>query len=248
MTTGPIAEQPQLLFFNAIFHLTPCAVKLVVEGLAAPLQVSEHVTGIGAPIAVFGLSNHSAFLVPSFGLVLELSEQSHLAAALSMLALSSSLEPGRQNMQALILGQPHDVTHSGPLAPAQHFPAAEATVSPQRDLYFWPALAQRLDHQGQHRPGMLSRIDVAFAQIADQKPFPTKDIQRQKTEVVVKAMKVPPLLQPVHSIVGTVKIQNQFLGSRFETSYELFEEHLMHQPGFFAPRAILQPAQRRTTG
>ncbi len=53
-----------------------------------------------------------------------------------------------------------------------------------------PALAQRLDQQGQDRRSTLSRIDVAFAQIADQEPFPAKDIQRQKTEVVVKAVKV----------------------------------------------------------
>jgi hypothetical protein len=37
---------------------------------------------------VFGLSNYSAFLVPSLGLVLELTEQTHLAVALSVLALS----------------------------------------------------------------------------------------------------------------------------------------------------------------
>ena len=37
-TAGPIAEQAQLLFFYAVFHLAPCAVKLIVESLAAALQ------------------------------------------------------------------------------------------------------------------------------------------------------------------------------------------------------------------
>src|SRR5215469_1797087 len=206
MTTGPIAEEPQLLFFNAVFHLTPGTVKLIVEGLAAALQVSDHVAGIGATITVFGLGDDSALLVPSLGLVLELTKQTHLAATLSVLALRPSLQLDRQSMQALILGQSHDVLHSGPLTPPQHLPAAEATVSAQRDFDFWPALAQRLDQQGQDRPSMLSRIDVALAQIADQEPFSTKDVQRQKAEVVVKAVKVPTLLQSVHSIVGTVKI------------------------------------------
>src|SRR6516162_10760120 len=84
-------------------------------------------------------------------------------------------------MQPLILGQPHDVAHSDPLTPAQHFPAAEAAVSPQRDLYFWPAFAQRLDQQGQDRPGMLSRIDVAFAQIAELEGIVKGDLSNRTT-------------------------------------------------------------------
>jgi hypothetical protein len=32
---------------------------------------------------------------------------------------------------------------------------------------------------------------------------------------------------------------NQNLGSRLEAAHELFEEHLVHQPSFFAPSSIL---------
>ena len=88
---------------------------------------------------------------------------------------------------------------SGPLAPTQHPPTAETTVGSQRDLHFWPAFAQHSDQQRQDRPGVFSRIDVAFAQIADQKPFPTKDIQRQKTEVVR-----PVAQKPQNNVVGLV--------------------------------------------
>jgi hypothetical protein len=82
-------------------------------------------------------------------------------------------------------------------------------------------------------------FDVAFAQIAHPQLFATKDIQRQKAKVVVKTVEVATLLQAVHPIVGTVKIRNQLAGSRLKAAYELFEEHLVHQPGFFAASSIL---------
>ena len=57
---------------------------------------------------------------------------------------------------------------------------------------------------------MLSRIDVAFAQVADQQPFAAKDVEGQKAKVVVITVKVPSLLQTVHPIVGAIQIQYQF--------------------------------------
>jgi len=86
---------------------------------------------------------------------------------------------------------------------------------------------------------MLSRIDVAFAQVADKQPFAAEDVEGQKAKVVVITVKVAPLLKSVYSIVGTVKIQNQFVRGRLEAVDELFEEHLVHQPGFFASSPIL---------
>jgi hypothetical protein len=55
----------------------------------------------------------------------------------------------------------------------------------------------------------------------------------------VKAVKMAILLQSVHSIVSTIKIQNQLARNRLEAVNELFEEHLVHQPGFFAASSIL---------
>lgn len=55
---------------------------------------------------------------------------------------------------------------------------------------------------------MFSRIDVTFAQIAHQQLFATKDIEGQKTKIVVITVKVATLLEPVHPIVSTIKIQD----------------------------------------
>jgi hypothetical protein len=52
----------------------------------------------------------------------------------------------------------------------------------------------------------------------------------------------------VNPIVGTVKIQDQFLGCRLKTADKLFKEHLVHQPGFFASGTIFQSAQSRAAG
>src|SRR5262245_27851917 len=62
---------------------------------------------------------------------------------------------------------------------------------------------------------LLSRIDVAFAQVADKQPFAAEDIQGRKAKIVVITVKWR-LLKPVYSIVGRVKIQNQFARGRLE--------------------------------
>lgn len=130
MTTGPIAKKTELLCLDAIFHLTSSAVNIVVEPLGTTFQIGEHVTRISTPIAVFGLGDDAPLLVPSLGLVLELGEESYFQSASAVLALSALLQPGRQRIESLILGQPYEVAHIVPLAPTQHFTAAKATVGP----------------------------------------------------------------------------------------------------------------------
>ena len=69
------------MFFDPILHLTPSTVNVVVKPLGATFQIGDHVTRIGTPLVVFGLGDDAPLLVPSLGLVLELSEESHFAAA-----------------------------------------------------------------------------------------------------------------------------------------------------------------------
>ena len=42
MTAGPITEESELLFFNAVFHLPSSTVDLVVDHLCIPDQIGDH--------------------------------------------------------------------------------------------------------------------------------------------------------------------------------------------------------------
>ncbi len=72
MATGPITEEPKLLFLDTVFHLSSSTVKFVIKPLGATFEIGQHITRIGSSFALFSFGNNPPFLVPSLGLVLEL--------------------------------------------------------------------------------------------------------------------------------------------------------------------------------
>src|SRR5260370_30172824 len=77
MAAGAITKEPKLLFLDAIFHLTPRAVNLIVEGLGATFQIGQNITRLNAFYGVFGFRNDLSFPVPTLTLILKLSEEQH---------------------------------------------------------------------------------------------------------------------------------------------------------------------------
>src|SRR5258706_1516786 len=147
MAAGTITKETKLLFLNAIFHLAPRAINLVVERLRATFEIGQNITRISAFEGVFGFGNDPSLPVPTLSLILKLSEESHFFAAPLVLALGPFLHLGRARMQALILGQSDDVVDPRSLAPTQHLPSTKATVGAHRNFDLRPALPQRLDQQ-----------------------------------------------------------------------------------------------------
>src|SRR6266403_1085545 len=133
MAAGAITEETKLLFLDAIFHLAPRAVNLVVESLRATFQIGQNITRISAFYGVFGFRNDPSFPVPTLSLILKLSEEPHFFSAPLVLALSPFLQLGRERMQALILSQSDDVVDSRSLAPTQHLPTTKAAVGTHGD-------------------------------------------------------------------------------------------------------------------
>src|SRR5258708_31124859 len=82
MATGAITKETKLLFLDAIFHLTPGAINLVVERLRATFQIGQNITRISAFEGVFGFGNDPAFSVPTLSLILKLSEAPHFSPLL----------------------------------------------------------------------------------------------------------------------------------------------------------------------
>ncbi len=63
---------------------------------------------------------------------------------------------------------------------------------------------------------MPGAVDLTGAQVTDQKLVAAKDIQWQKTVVVVITVKETAFLIPVYPVIGGIKIQNQLFGCFFE--------------------------------
>jgi len=77
MAAGAITKETKLLFLDAIFHLAPPAINLVVESLRATFQIGQNITRISASEGVFGFRNDPSFPVPTLSLILKLSEEPH---------------------------------------------------------------------------------------------------------------------------------------------------------------------------
>ena len=71
MTAGSIAEEAELLFFNAVFHLTSSAVNLVIDLLYIPSQTGHYKARVGSLGSVLGFGNDAPFLIPTTGPILE---------------------------------------------------------------------------------------------------------------------------------------------------------------------------------
>jgi hypothetical protein len=66
---GSFSKQVQLLVLDAIFHVAPGAVNLVIQEAVRLWQVGHHKTGIGAVRTVLGFNDDSARPVPAAGTV-----------------------------------------------------------------------------------------------------------------------------------------------------------------------------------
>src|SRR6516225_8936867 len=109
MTAGPIAEKAELLFFNAVFHLTSSTVYLVVELLYVLGQIGHYKAGVGSLGSVLGFGNNASLLIPTTGPILEHFEEADFLTAFSILTFGALLQLGAQGLEPLILGDAYDV-------------------------------------------------------------------------------------------------------------------------------------------
>ena len=109
MAAGPIAEESELLFFNAVFHLPSSTVDLVVDHLCIPDQIGDHEARVGSLDRVLGFGNNAALLIPTTGPIFEPFEEANFLAAFSMFTFSALCQLGAKSREPLILGDAYDV-------------------------------------------------------------------------------------------------------------------------------------------
>jgi len=248
VTGGTTGKQVELLILDAVFHVTPCAVKLVVQVLTRLRQVGDHEAGVGTETAVLSLDDHSPRLVPAAGAIANRGEQTLLLARQLIQRFGHADPQGCLGLDPDILGQPDDVAHIVAFAPAQDLPPAETAVAAEDDLHLRPVAAQRLDQQREDRPGMACRIAVAAAQIADQQMATTEDIQRQEAIMIVITVKEAAFLIAMQWCVRGIKVQDQSTGRLVVGFDKLLEQQLVDGDSGLATGAVFQAAQGRRAG
>ena len=117
MTAGPIAEESELLFFNAVFHLTSSTIDLVVEPLRVAEQVGDHKARVGSLGGVLGFGNNTSFLIPTAGPRHEAFKEANFFAAFAMFTFGALPQLGTQSLELSFLATPDDVIDLVSLTP-----------------------------------------------------------------------------------------------------------------------------------
>jgi hypothetical protein len=88
--------------------------------------------------------------------------------------------------------------------------------------------------------GMFSGVNPGRTQIRNQQLLPAKNIQRQKTIMIVIAVKKATHLVAMNQIIGGVKIKNDLRGRLLMGGDKLFYEDLCHLNQTMTGNAIFQ--------
>ena len=168
MTTGAIGKQIELLLLDAVLHLAACTVESVVKVLGFGLEVGHQVARVTALGSVLGLDDDAPATIPAPGGIKHDMETTLFAGGDPKVPLGGIVKRFRLGIQAVIACDTDEVVDVMVLTPAQHLPATEAGIGSQQDPHLRPGSAQVFDQQGEDRPGMFGRVDLARAQVADQ--------------------------------------------------------------------------------
>lgn len=102
MATGAVSEQIQLLFLDAVLHLTARAVELVVEVLGLAFKIRHHIAGIATSVGVLELGDNPPGMIPTVGGIIEIGEPTDFAAQRGKARLSLAQRLLNARVEALI--------------------------------------------------------------------------------------------------------------------------------------------------
>ena len=151
-------------------------------------------------------------------------------------------------LQAGIASHSHDIVNLVAFAPREYPIPAESAVGTPNNPCLRPALANPFDQQLEDGPGVLAGIDLARPQIGYQQLIATKNIERQKTVMVVITVEKATLLEPVHRIVGGVKVQDNLFGRFGKGAHELLDQQLVHGKSRPPILPVFKTTQSRRAG
>ena len=158
------AEQVELLFLDAVFHLPAGTVDLLIEGLSGIVtrrQGGDDEAGVGAAGQDLGFGDHAALTGPAFlSAVGEVGEESDGLLLLVEEGLGLSQLGGDGVLEAAVAGQAEEIVDLIVLTPPHQFFSGKAGVGPQQDLDPGPDPPQVGDDALDVHKGLGGGIDV----------------------------------------------------------------------------------------
>ena len=100
------SEHIQLVFLDAVFHVTAGTVKLVVQLLGIAFKVGHHITRIDTVLRVLDLGDHATRTIPAAGSVLEIGEPAHFMSGGGKARRGPSCKDAVSRFKHLFLASP----------------------------------------------------------------------------------------------------------------------------------------------
>jgi len=161
---GAISKQVELLFLDAVFHLSASTVDLLIEGLSgivASRQGGDDEAGVGAAGQDLGFGHHAALAGPALlGAIGEVGEEADRLLLLVEEGLGLSHLGGDGVLQAGVTGQAEQIVDLMLLTPPHQLFPGKAGVGPQQDLDLRPDTPQAGDDALDVVEGIGGGIDV----------------------------------------------------------------------------------------
>src|SRR5713226_1030843 len=180
---GPIGEQIELTFLDAVLHLAASAIDLLIEVLAADLggaQRGDDKPWIGVATSNLGLADDETIAAPTVQRrphkVFEATRRLAGADALHRRGYQLGLD---RLLQTLVARQTEQEVDTVCLTPCHQCLAGKAGVTTQQNAYPWPAPADLRDNARNFldRPG--GAVDVRTTQLGRQQMPAAEDVERQ---------------------------------------------------------------------
>lgn len=145
--TGSIRVQVELLFFDPVLHVAARAVDIIVKLLCVCVERGDDEARVRAHGRMLRLDDNPAFAIPCGGCILELAKEPLFFTGLFEERFGLGHKVCAEGFEPGVFCKPYDVVHIIVIAPAQHFPAAEAAVAPEDDLHLRPLCAKPFGDQ-----------------------------------------------------------------------------------------------------
>ncbi len=162
------AKRIGLLFFDTDFHVTALTVYVLVERLRVAFVIGDRIARISPFGAVLRLHDDTPRPIPGSSAIGDVGEKPLRGAASKVGVLGGLDKRAGEAIEPVIVGKPDELAHIVALTPGEQPPATKARIAAKDNAHGGPGLAKALDQQRENRPGVLSAIDLARAQIAHQ--------------------------------------------------------------------------------
>lgn len=228
MARGAVCKEIELLFFDAVFHITARTVDPVIKGVGVSSKIGDEVTRVASFGSVLGFTNHEPCPIPRPGLVVKPGKETlFFAGALERdfgLVQSWLKEAG----DAVVAGESDKVVDVIVLAPPKHAPTAKSGVGSKDDFDFGPSFAKSFDQDFEDGPSSAGTVGVGGAEQGAKRVTPAKNIEREEAVATVVVVVGGALLTSVNEVVGGVEVEDEFAWWRVVTLDKEVDEQVVH--------------------